>query len=137
VGPRRFRGPRSDLLGGREDRAPVAPKDRRPAPKVPVNGGRRTYVRIVGLRWTISSGSAEQWESWIAWDDDVDVGHVSRSLWPVDVDGWRAHYWGHDQMLRGGPRLGADRTEVGGLWASADEAKAAVEERHAGTRACE
>ncbi len=32
--------PRSDLLGGREDRAPVAPKDRCPVPQVPRVGAR-------------------------------------------------------------------------------------------------
>lgn len=93
----------------------------------------RTYVRVMGLRWTVQQGMVDGWDVWIAWVDDVDVGMVSRNTWPVDVNGWRAQYWGDDQDGRSGLRMGRGRSEVGGLWASPDEARRAVEERHART----
>lgn len=79
------------------------------------------------------------------WDgSDVDVGHVSRSLRPPpEPSGWRARYWGKDDSRRYHVGTGSDPATVdnpdvvGGLWATADLAKEAVEEAHAGPSACE
>jgi len=88
----------------------------------------------MGLKWTESSDGG-CWTAWapLAWDgSDLEVGYVMRS-----GVGWRARYWGRDQAARTGPAMGVDRTAVGGLWPSAEEAREAVEEAHAGVAACE
>ena len=83
------------------------------------------------------------WSAWAegaAWDgSDIEVGSVSLSLRPPpEPDGWRARYWGHDESARSAHVYGGnDLTAVGDLWPSSQEAKEAVEERHAGVASCE
>lgn len=95
----------------------------------------------MALRWRHDS-DAGGWTAVLeggAWDgSDVDVGRVSRSLRPAsEPSGWQARYWGRDESRRYHLGTGSDPAAVGGLWPSAEEAMAAVEEAHDPGSTCE
>jgi hypothetical protein len=91
----------------------------------------------MALRWTIDDdGIHTAWHPNGAWDgSDLDVGHVTRRV-RHDHSGWHARYWGHTESKRWHTGTGTDPAAIGGLWGSLEEAKAAVEEAHAGVEAC-
>lgn len=95
----------------------------------------------MGLRWDEDRDTG----GWTAvaegagWDgSDVAVGRVGRALRPPpERSGWSARYWGRDESRRYHVGTGEDPAVVGGLWASLEEAREAVEEAHAGVASCE